>query len=123
MTLTVYESAAVPGTHECRGQVEYFREAFNQFDSDGGGSIDIEELGACLRTLGQVQHRHVPITVLTSARPLFCKVFTQQSAVSDTRKGCWQNLSEPELADMLSEFDTDNTQTINFDGFLGKNNP
>ena len=54
MTLTVYESAAVPGTHGCREQVEYFREAFNQFDSDGGGTIDIEELGACLRTLGQV---------------------------------------------------------------------
>jgi len=37
--------------------------------------------------------------------------------------GCWQNLSEPELADMISEFDTDNSQTIHFEGFLGKNNP
>lgn len=34
--------------------MEHFREAFNLFDSDGGGTIDIEELGSCLRTLGQV---------------------------------------------------------------------
>jgi Ca2+-binding EF-hand superfamily protein len=35
------------------GQVEHFREAFNLFDTDGGGSIDIEELGSCLRSLGK----------------------------------------------------------------------
>jgi len=34
-------------------QVDHFREAFNLFDTDGGGSIDIEELGSCLRSLGQ----------------------------------------------------------------------
>jgi len=38
-------------------QVEHFREAFNLFDTDGGGSIDIDELGACLRSLGKVRHR------------------------------------------------------------------
>lgn len=34
-------------------QVEHFREAFSLFDSDGGGSIDCQELGSCLRALGQ----------------------------------------------------------------------
>ena len=34
-------------------QVEHFRDAFNLFDTDGGGSIDAEELGACLRSLGR----------------------------------------------------------------------
>lgn len=44
-------------THtEVHAQVEHFREAFNLFDTDGGGSIDIEELGSCLRSLGQVTH-------------------------------------------------------------------
>ena len=41
---------------EVHAQVEHFREAFNLFDTDGGGSIDIEELGSCLRSLGQVTH-------------------------------------------------------------------
>ena len=38
-------------------QVDHFREAFNLFDTDGGGSIDIEELGSCLRSLGQVSRQ------------------------------------------------------------------
>ena len=38
--------------------MDHFREAFNLFDTDGGGSIDIEELGSCLRSLGQVLPCH-----------------------------------------------------------------
>ena len=34
-------------------QIEEFREAFNSFDSDGGGSIDTGELEAVLKSLGQ----------------------------------------------------------------------
>ena len=82
--------------HLTADQVDHFREAFNLFDTDGGGSIDIEELGSCLRSLGQ-------------------------------------NLSEKELADMITEFDKvlllingslcvkamqDNTGSIGFEGFL-----
>ena len=48
---------AVQSLFSAVGQVDHFREAFNLFDSDGGGTIDIEELGSCLRTLGQV---HAP---------------------------------------------------------------
>mmetsp|Transcript_18879 Transcript_18879/g.45243 ORF Transcript_18879/g.45243 Transcript_18879/m.45243 type:complete len:152 (+) Transcript_18879:157-612(+) len=36
-----------------REQVEHFREAFALFDADGGGTIDVQELGSCLRALGQ----------------------------------------------------------------------
>ena len=39
--------------HLTNDQVEHFRDAFNLFDTDGGGSIDAEELGACLRSLGR----------------------------------------------------------------------
>ena len=34
-------------------QIEEFREAFNSFDADGGGSIDTGELEAVLKSLGQ----------------------------------------------------------------------
>lgn len=30
-----------------------YRELFDQFDEDGGGSIDVTELGNMLRTVGQ----------------------------------------------------------------------
>uniref|UniRef100_A0A7S0MZJ9 EF-hand domain-containing protein n=1 Tax=Cryptomonas curvata TaxID=233186 RepID=A0A7S0MZJ9_9CRYP len=39
--------------HLTEDQVEHFRDAFKLFDTDGGGSIDAEELGACLRSLGR----------------------------------------------------------------------
>ena len=39
--------------HLTTDQVEHFRDAFKLFDSDGGGTIDAEELGACLRSLGK----------------------------------------------------------------------
>lgn len=34
-------------------QLEEFRECFNAFDKDGGGSIDAEELEALMKSLGQ----------------------------------------------------------------------
>ena len=34
-------------------QIQEFREAFNLFDLDGGGSIDESELGTVMRSLGQ----------------------------------------------------------------------
>lgn len=34
--------------------MDHFREAFNLFDKDGGGSIDSKELGSCLRALGNI---------------------------------------------------------------------
>ena len=36
-------------------QLEEFKEAFNAFDADGGGSIDREELAALFRSLGRAQ--------------------------------------------------------------------
>ena len=39
--------------HLTEDQVEHFRDAFKLFDTDGGGSIDAEELGACHLSLGR----------------------------------------------------------------------
>jgi hypothetical protein len=49
-------------------QVEHFHEAFNLFDTDGSGSIDADELGACMRFLGKY-YSEDEILVYT---PLFC---------------------------------------------------
>jgi Ca2+-binding EF-hand superfamily protein len=46
-------SAHIMPRHLTEDQVEHFRDAFKLFDTDGGGSIDAEELGACLRSLGR----------------------------------------------------------------------
>ena len=35
------------------GQLHEIREVFEQFDSDGGGSIDVDELRMAMRSLGQ----------------------------------------------------------------------
>jgi hypothetical protein len=45
--------AQIMPRHLTADQVDHFRDAFKLFDSDGGGSIDAEELGACLRSLGK----------------------------------------------------------------------
>ena len=34
-------------------QIDHFREVFAVFDQDGSGAIDCQELGSCLRSLGQ----------------------------------------------------------------------
>ena len=34
-------------------QLSEYKEAFNMFDKDGDGTIDIKELGTCMRSLGQ----------------------------------------------------------------------
>eukprot|EP00961_Rhodomonas_salina_P207045 2794777-Rhodomonas_salina.4 len=38
--------------HLTSDQVDHFKEAFQLFDVDGGGSIDVDELGALMRFLG-----------------------------------------------------------------------
>jgi len=97
-------------------QVEHFREAFNLFDTDGGGSIDIEELGSCLRSLGQVcSLMCVPFLKFT----LYDFANSVDTGICD--KYIHQNLNEKELSDMIAEFDKENTGTIPFEGFLGEN--
>ena len=51
MSSTLYKQSPVMRLSEA--QIDEFREAFNIFDTDGGGSIDTDELETVMRSLGQ----------------------------------------------------------------------
>lgn len=52
-SFVIKQGSQIMPRHLTADQVDHFRDAFKLFDTDGGGSIDAEELGACLRSLGK----------------------------------------------------------------------
>ena len=95
-------------------QLEEFREVFNLFDKDGGGTISASELGTVMRTLGQNPSE---LEVETMIREVdkdgngeidfeeFCKLMVRQME---------QNEPAEELVEVFRLFDKDNNGQIDW---------
>merc|ERR1712060_465344 len=87
-------------------QIEEIREAFNLFDADNSGAIDVRELKAAMRALGfEVKKEELKKMI---------------SDIDNDGNGSiefGENIDEEELQDMINQADRDGDGEINIDEF------
>ena len=83
-------------------QVAIYKETFDAFDVDGGGSIDAEELEILLNAFGVVRALYRPCAAVKLTAPLLAE----------------QRPSPEELKKMILEVDEDGSGEIEFEEFL-----
>merc|ERR1711964_598916 len=103
-------------------QMEEIREAFNLFDGDQSGAIDVRELKAAMRALGfEVKNEELKKMVTdvdndgngTIEFNEFLAMMTGKMGEKDTR----ENIENEELQDMINQADRDGDGEINIDEF------
>ena len=96
-------------------QLEEFRECFNAFDKDGGGSIDAEELEALMKSLGQEPspaelEKMVKLADADGSGDIDFAEFV--TLVAHKMKDDDNSLKADRLADAFKVFDTDGNGVI-----------
>merc|ERR1711957_354870 len=103
-------------------QLDEIREAFNLFDGDQSGAIDVRELKAAMRALGvEVKNEELKKMVSdidgdgngTIEFLEFLAMMTGKMGEKDTR----ENIDDEELQDMINQADRDGDGEINCDEF------
>merc|ERR1712091_86548 len=103
-------------------QMDEIREAFNLFDGDQSGAIDVRELKAAMRALGfEVKNEELKKMVSdidndgngTIEFGEFLQMMTGKMGEKDTR----ENIDDEELQDMINQADRDGDGEINIDEF------
>merc|ERR1712230_259032 len=103
-------------------QIEEIREAFNLFDADNSGAIDVRELKAAMRALGfEVKKEELKKMISDIDNDgngsiefqEFLEMMTGKMGEKDTR----ENIDEEELQDMINQADRDGDGEINIDEF------
>ena len=117
-TLTPRMSACPPQLSET--QLDEFRECFNAFDKDGGGSIDSTELGALACTPVSRGHGKSAIALSVLATlpehvPLLCSCLPAPEALMNS---LGQEPSPAELEKMVELADADGSGDIDFVEFV-----
>merc|ERR1711865_44052 len=103
-------------------QIEEIREAFNLFDADNSGAIDVRELKAAMRALGfevkmGEKDTHEDIEKVFK---LFDDDNTGKISLRNLRRVAQElgeNIDEEELQDMINQADRDGDGEINIDEF------
>merc|ERR1711967_97233 len=123
-------------------QVEEIREAFNLFDADNSGAIDVRELKAAMRALGfEVKKEELKKMISDIDNDgngsiefaEFLEMMTGKMGEKDTREDITgkislrnlrrvaqelgENIDEEELQDMINQADRDGDGEINLDEF------
>merc|ERR1719162_2044338 len=103
-------------------QIDEIREAFNLFDGDQSGAIDVRELKAAMRALGfEVKNEELKKMVAdvdgdgngTIEFGEFLEMMTGKMGEKDSR----ENIDDEELQDMINQADRDGDGEINLDEF------
>merc|ERR1712005_88953 len=119
-------------------QIEEIREAFNLFDADNSGAIDVRELKAAMRALGfEVKKEELKKMISDIDNDgngsiefqEFLEMMTGKMGEKDTREdiekvfklfdddNTGENIDEEELQDMINQADRDGDGEINIDEF------
>merc|ERR1712224_26715 len=103
-------------------QMDEIREAFNLFDGDQSGAIDVRELKAAMRALGfEVKNEELKKMVSdvdndgngTIEFAEFLEMMTGKMGEKDSR----EDIDDEELQDMINQADRDGDGEINLDEF------
>merc|ERR1739848_30471 len=103
-------------------QMDEIREAFNLFDGDQSGAIDVRELKAAMRALGfEVKNEELKKMVAdvdgdgngTIEFGEFLEMMTGKMGVKDSG----EDIDDEELQDMINQADRDGDGEINLDEF------
>merc|ERR1712149_92909 len=103
-------------------QMDEIREAFNLFDGDQSGAIDVRELKAAMRALGfEVKNEELKKMVSdvdndgngTIEFAEFLEMMTGKMGEKDSR----EDIDKEELQDMINQADRDGDGEINLDEF------
>merc|ERR1712199_138925 len=114
-------------------QLDEIREAFNLFDGDQSGAIDVRELKAAMRALGfEVKNEELKKMVSdvdndgngTIEFAEFLQMMTGKMGEKDSREDIekvfklfGENIDDEELQDMINQADRDGDGEINLDEF------
>merc|ERR1711903_420525 len=110
-------------------QIEEIREAFNLFDADNSGAIDVRELKAAMRALGfEVKKEELKKMISDIDNDgngsiefaEFLEMKTGKISLRNLRRVAQElgeNIDEEELQDMINQADRDGDGEINIDEF------
>merc|ERR1712134_169291 len=110
-------------------QIEEIREAFNLFDADNSGAIDVRELKAAMRALGfEVKKEELKKTISDIDNDgngsiefqEFLEMMTGKMGEKDTREDIekvFKLFDDDKLQDMINQADRDGDGEINIDEF------
>merc|ERR1711908_227758 len=98
-------------------QIEEIREAFNLFDADNSGAIDVRELKAAMRALGfEVKKEELKKMISDIDNDGNGSIeFAEFLEMMTGKMG--ENIDEEELQDMINQADRDGDGEINIDEF------
>merc|ERR1712144_177364 len=112
MGVSVLENMAKHGLTQ--DQVEEIKEAFDLFDTDGSGSIDVNELKVAMKALGMDAKSE-------EIRKLFDDNKTGTVSFKNLKRVCQElgeNMTDDELKEMMDWADKDGDGVLNEDEFI-----
>merc|ERR1712097_2480 len=102
-------------------QVEEIKEAFDLFDTDGSGSIDVNELKVAMKALGMDAKSEETREDLLKVFKLFDDDKTGTVSFKNLKRVCQElgeNMTDDELKEMMDWADKDGDGVLNEDEFI-----